>query len=300
MNRSPILMFFASIGVLVFLCVLAAFVLVFTFTGKKPSIVKSDSIGVIEIEGIILESEFILKTLQKYKDDDSIKSVLVRIDSPGGVVGPSQEIYQELKKIREKKKVVASMGALGASGAYYIALAADKILANPGTLTGSIGVVMEFANYQKLFQWAKMEHTVVKSGKFKDVGSPFRSMTPEEREYLDQLVLNVNDQFKGVVVTERKLDKSKVDQVADGRIFTGEQAKNLGLIDQIGNFTDAIDIAKEMGGIKGKPELVYPRKEKTFLLRYLIDESTSQLVEKLAATVTPHSPLLYIMPSYLR
>ena len=298
MNRSPILMFFASIGILVILFMIAGVVLMVSFTGKRPNLMKTDSIGVLPVEGIILNSDATLKTLKKFSEDDSIKAILVRIDSPGGVVGPSQEIYQELIKVKRKKKVVASMESLGASGAFYIALAADKIIANPGTLTGSIGVIMEFPNYQKLFQWAKLEHTVIKSGKYKDVGSPFRPMTPEEKEYLDQLVLNVNDQFKHAVSVERKLDSAKLDQVADGRIFTGEQAKKLGLIDQLGNFSDSVDLAKELSGIKGKPELVYPDKERNLLLRYLVDDSTAQMIEKMVSSYAPHGPLLYLMPAY--
>lgn len=261
-------------------------------------IVKKDSIGIIEVEGIILDSGHILKALQRFKEDDYIKAIVVRIDSPGGVVGPSQEIYNELKKIQKDKKIVASMGALGASGAYYVACGADKIIANPGTLTGSIGVIMEFANLQKLYQWAKMEHSVIKSGKYKDVGSPFRPMNVDEKELLGNLVTNVSSQFQKVVLTSRKIDSAQIDTIMDGRILTGEQAKELGLVDQLGNFYDAVEMAKELSGIKGTPELVYPEKERMFFLRYFVDESFNRWLDQFFSKQTMVSPLLYLMPTY--
>ena len=295
MSKHPFLVFLAIVGAFFILLVTVITVGIFLFFGQKPSIMKADSIGILKIEGIIVESDPILKTIRKFKEDNSIKAIIVRIDSPGGVVGPSQEIYSELKKLKSVKKVVASMGALGASGAYYIACAADKIIANPGTLTGSIGVIMEFANLQKLYQWAKLDHTVIKSGKMKDVGSPFRPMNPEEKEFLNQLGFNVHHQFKDVVVSERKIKSSDVEKVTDGRIFTGEQAKALGLIDQLGNFEDAIEVAKELGHIKGKPELLYPPKERMPLLRYLVDESLNKFIDQVTTKNSITSPLLFLM-----
>ena len=298
MRRNPLLIFLAIVGVFFILAIVFVTILVFSFLGEKPSsfIGKSDSIGVIKIEGLIYDSEPVLKALQKFKELDHIKAILVRIDSPGGVVGASQEIYSELKKMRGSKKVVASLGSLGASGAYYIACGAEKIVANPGTLTGSIGVIMEFANLQKLYQWAKLDHTVIKSGKYKDVGSPFRPMNTDEKEFLNNLVKNVHEQFKGVVLAERKIAPSHVETVADGRVFTGEEAKQLGLVDRLGNFQDAVDLAKELAEIKGKPELVYPPKEKTPLWKYFIGETTSRWVDGFLTRETLFSPLLYVMP----
>ncbi|MBI3019565.1 MAG: signal peptide peptidase SppA, partial [Deltaproteobacteria bacterium] len=252
--------------------------------------------GVMKVEGVIYDSEPVLKALQKFKESNHIKAIIVRIDSPGGVVGASQEIYSELKKMRVSKKVIASLGSLGASGAYYIACGADKIVANPGTLTGSIGVIMEFANLQKLYQWAKMDHTVIKSGRYKDVGSPLRPMNPDEKELLNHLVKNVHQQFKGVVLAERKIAFANVETVTDGRVFTGEEAKQLGLVDQLGNFQDAIEVAKELAGLKGKPELVYPPKEKMPLWKYFIGETTTRLVDSFLTRETVFSPLLYLMP----
>lgn len=296
MNRNPILVFFAVIGIFVTLVIVLGIVFLYSAFGKRPSLVRSDSIGIVKVEGIIIDSEPILKTLRKFKEDNYIKAIVVRIDSPGGVVGPSQEIYNELKKIQKTKKVVASMGALGASGAYYIACGTEKIVANPGTLTGSVGVIMEFANLQKLYQWAKMDHTVIKSGKFKDVGSPFRPMNVDEKELLNQLVLNVSEQFQQTVLSNRKINPQDVSTIMDGRVLTGEQAKQLGLIDQLGNFHDAVDIAKDLSGIKGEPALVYPEKERMIFLRYFVDESVLQWFEKMTSQRAISSPLLYLMP----
>ena len=297
MKRNPLLIFLAIVGVFFILAIVFVSILVFSFWGERPSLVgKSDSIGVIKVEGVIYDSEPVLKALQKFKESDHIKAIIVRIDSPGGVVGASQEIYSELKKLRGSKKVIASFGSLGASGAYYIACGADKIVANPGTLTGSIGVIMEFANLQKLYQWAKMDHTVIKSGRYKDVGSPFRPMDADEKEFLNHLVKNVHQQFKGVVLAERKIAPANVEMVTDGRVFTGEEAKQLGLVDQLGNFQDAVEVAKELAGLKGKPELIYPAKEKMPLWKYFIGESTTRLVDSFLMRESLSSPLLYLMP----
>lgn len=290
------MIFFASIGILVTLAVVLLCVFLFTLFGKKPSIVKSDSIGIVNVEGVIVDSESILKDLRKFKEDNYIKAIVVRIDSPGGVVGPSQEIYSELKKLQKTKKIVASFGALGASGAYYIACGAQKIVSNPGTLTGSIGVIMEFANIQKLYQWAKLDHTVIKSGKYKDAGSPFRPMNADEKELLNQLVLNVSEQFKETVLSNRKINPQDIDNIMDGRVLTGEQAKQFGLVDQLGNFHDAVEIAKELAGIKGEPELIYPEKERMYFLRYFVEESVLRGVEKIFSKGAISSPLLYLMP----
>ena len=291
------MIFLAIIGVFFILAIVFVTVLVFSFWGEKPSFIsKSDSIGIVKIEGVIYDSDAVLKTLQKFKELDHVKAVIVRIDSPGGVVGASQEIYSELKKMRSSKKIVVSFGSLGASGAYYIACGADKIIANPGTLTGSIGVIMEFANLQKLYQWAKMDHTVIKSGRYKDVGSPFRSMEADEKEILNHLVKGVHEQFKNVVMSERKIAQADIATVTDGRVFTGEEAKKLGLVDQLGNFQDAIEVAKELAGIKGKPELVYPPKEKMPLWKYFLGETTTSLIHNFLTRENTFSPLLYVMP----
>jgi protease-4 len=228
-----------------------------------------DKVAVLKIEDIILDDQPYIDSISKIKEDKKVKAVVVRIDSPGGAVGPSQEIYSELKKLRKDMPVIASIGNVGASGGYYIACAAEKIFANPGTITGSIGVVAEFTSYEKLLEWAKVDVDVLKSGKYKDVGSPFREMTPEDREYMQGLIDNVYSQFKSAVAESRGLGAAEVDKVADGKIFTGEQAKGLKLIDEIGTINDAIDLASKMAGIKGKPGLVYYPKKKSQVLELL-------------------------------
>ncbi|MEK7790546.1 MAG: signal peptide peptidase SppA, partial [Deltaproteobacteria bacterium] len=297
MKSHPVLMFFASFGIIFFLLIIAGIAGSLYFFGETPEIIRKDSIGVVEVEGIIHDARPTLKALKRYKDNDRIKAIIVRIDSPGGVVGPSQEIYQELKRIRGSKKVVASTGALAASGAYYVACGADQIVANPGTLTGSIGVIMEFVNLQKLYQWAKMETKVLKSGKYKDVGSPFRPMQQDEEKLLTDLIENISQQFKQVVLVERKLDQASLEEVSDGRVLSGEQALKLHLVDQLGNFEDAVQTAKKLAGLTGDVDLVYPPKEKPTLLRYLLGESVSGAVERMVQTQKNVSPLLYLMPA---
>lgn len=225
-----------------------------------------DKVAILRVEDVILDSRIYLESLTKIKNDDRIKAVVVRINSPGGAVGPSQEIYSALLELREKIPVIASIGSVGASGGYYIACAGEKIYANPGTITGSIGVIAQFANYEKLLKWAKVDVEVITSGKFKDVGSPFREMNEADREYIQELIDNVHTQFKTVVAESRNLDMKQVDVIADGKIFTGEQAKELKLIDELGTINDAITFAGKMGGIKGEPEVVnYPKRRSALL-----------------------------------
>jgi protease-4 len=225
-----------------------------------------ERVAVLEVRGIILDSELYLDSLSKIKKDDGIKALVLRIDSPGGAVGPSQEIYSEIKKIREKKPVIATLGSVGASGGYYIACSAQKIFANPGTITGSIGVIAQFVSYEQLLKWAKLDVEVIKSGEFKDVGSPFRKMTEIDKQYIQQLIDNVYSQFKLAVSEARGMDSKEMDRIADGRIFTGEQAKNLKLVDELGTLSDAISLAGNLGGIEGEPDVsYYPKRRMNFL-----------------------------------
>ncbi|MBI3995599.1 MAG: signal peptide peptidase SppA [Nitrospirae bacterium] len=221
-----------------------------------------DRIALIKIEGVILDSTDTIEELRRYKDSSGIKAIILRINSPGGVVVPSQEIYEEVKKIRDggEKKVVVSMGTVAASGGYYIASASDRIVANPGTLTGSIGVIMELANVEGLFKKIGVESVVIKSGRNKDVGSPFRKMSPEERVILQQLMDDVHDQFIQAVAEGRGLTEAEVRELADGSVFTGRQAQELGLVDDIGNLQDTIRLAADIAGIKGEPRIVESRK----------------------------------------
>ncbi len=249
-------------------CVLLVFV--FLLVRGDVFSLKREKIGVLEIKGVIESSEEVLKELKAFEEDYAIKAVLLRIDSPGGSVGASQEIWKEVLRIREKKPVVASLGNVAASGAYYVACAANKILANPGTLTGSIGVVMYFTDLEELMRKIGIKTHVIKSGSYKDTGSPFRGLTPQEKELLQGLLNEVHEQFVKAVSQSRNLPIEKVKEIADGRLLSGEEAFRLKLVDELGGFEDALRVAKELGGIKGEPELVYP-KRKVSLLRLLLE-----------------------------
>ena len=234
-------------------------------------------LALVRIEGVITESEDIVRQIKKYREDSSIKGIVLRIDSPGGAVGPSQEIYKEVLKTTEGKKVVASMGGLAASGGYYIASAANRIFANPGTITGSIGVIMAFSNFEELMKKLGLKTTVIKSGKFKDVGSPVRELTEEERKILQSVSDDIHGQFIEAVAKGRNLKIESVKELADGRIFSGRQAKESGLIDELGTLEDAISYATKLAGIKEKAKIVQERKEKNLLLR-LFKEDFSSLI----------------------
>lgn len=225
------------------------------------SFTSGDKVAVLKVEEIILDSAKYLESITKIKKDKNIKAVVVRINSPGGAVGPSQEIFSELNKLRDTLPVIASIGGVGASGGYYIACSAEKIYANPGTITGSIGVIAQFASYEKLLEWAKVDVEVITSGEFKDVGSPFREMTNQDKKYIQELIDNVHTQFKTAVAESRDMDMKEVNAVADGKIFTGEQALELKLIDELGTITDAVAYAGKLGGIEGDPPVInYPKK----------------------------------------
>jgi protease IV len=221
-----------------------------------------DNIGLIEIVSTITVSQPYIEQLKKYREDKSVRAILLRIDSPGGGVGPSQEIYSEIMKTRVTKPVVASLGGTAASGGYYIACAANMIYANPGTLTGSIGAIMEFLNLQGLYQWAGVSADTIKSGMHKDMGSWTRQLSTEERDLLQKLVDEVLAQFITAISNARNIPPDRIIPIADGRVFTGEQALSYGLVDRLGNFNDALDAAAELGQITGKPNIVRMREKK--------------------------------------
>jgi len=248
--------------------------------GKSSRFSFGDKIAIVEIKGVISQSSWIIEELRQYLEDDGVKAIILRIDSPGGGVGPAQEIYREVMKIKLKKKVVTSMGSVAASGGYYVACASDLIVANPGTITGSIGVIMQFSNFEELLKKIGIKGMVLKSGEHKDIGSPFREMTPEEKAIMQEVLNNVHQQFIQAVADGRKLDRSKVVQVADGRILTGEQAKNLGLVDQMGNLQDTIDITAKMAGIVGKPTVLFPKK-RISIWELLMRDMASAIVDVL-------------------
>ena len=245
---------------------------------------RGEKVGVLTISGLIIDSEGTIEQLKKFARDDSVKAIVVRLNTPGGGVGPSQEIHEEVRKIRGKKVILASMGALAASGGYYIACGADKIFANPGTITGSIGVLMKFLNVKDLIEKIGVKGFVVKSGSFKDTGSPIREMSPEERKLLQSVIDNVHSQFVNAVAEGRNLPRDAVLAIADGRILSGEQAKELGLIDALGNLEDAVAEAGKMAKIEGEPRVVTLPKKKFSFLDLLREEAKSIIDEKLTQT----------------
>ena len=244
--------------------------------GEGPRMSGGPRIGVVEIKGTIgagpggVEAASVMKQLRRFGQDDGLKAVVVRIDSPGGAVGTSQEIHDEVKRLAAKKVVVCSLGDLAASGGFYVAVACPKIVATPGTLTGSIGVISQFPNVKGLAQRLDFKMETVKSGALKDAGNPFRDMTPEDRAYWQALVDRVYRQFLGAVAEGRHLDVEKIRPVADGRVMTGEEAKERGLVDALGNLYDAVDLAKAEAKLTGEPVLVYPPEDRAHLLEQLL------------------------------
>jgi protease-4 len=236
-------------------------------------------IGLVELTGEIDESDTVVDQLERLQHDPGVRAIVIRIDSPGGGVAASQEIYEAVRKVREEgKPVVASMAGVAASGAYYVACAADSIVCNPGTLTGSIGVIMSFPNTEELFRKVGLKLEVIKTGKFKDVGSIWRPMTDDERTLLQGVLSNVYDQFIDAIVEGRNLEKKDVLPYADGRVFSGDQALDYGFVDRLGDLDDAIDMAGKMGGIHGKPSIVRKERRRVSLLDFL-DQKMNQLGE---------------------
>lgn len=251
----------------------------------------SAPVAIVKIEGPIFDSEDTLKILKEDEEDDGIRVIVLRIDSPGGAVAPSQEIYSQLLKFKKSgKKVIVSMGTIAASGGYYIAAAADKIVASPGTITGSIGVIMESFGVEDLAQTLKVEPRVIKSGKLKDTGSPFRPMTEEEKQYLQKLMDGMYGQFIADVAAERGLPVDKVKELAEGKIYSGKEAKDLGLVDELGNFYDAIDLAKKMADLPEDAKVKWPHKPSSFEKFFSsgsADESLQNFILKLGAKFMP-------------
>ncbi len=276
MKRPWLVYGLAFIGGMVVFFVFLGFLLSFLMIFKEKDFGKPQ-IGVLQIKGVILESEEYLMAIKEMAKKDSIKAIVVRIDSPGGSVGASQEIFEELKKTRRIKPVVVSMGSVAASGGFYVALGGEKIFASPGTITGSIGVVLELPNIEKLLKKIGVETETIKSGAYKDTGSIYRPLTPEERKYLVQKVKLIHDQFIRAISEERKISLEKVKEIADGRIFTGEEALALGLIDKLGNFWDAVEEAKKMAKIT-EAKLVFMPEKKGFLSK-IIEEKVSLIWE---------------------
>jgi len=260
---------------IVLLCLM---VISLSLTLLQKKIPLGSRVALVRIEGPILDSRDIVEELKEHTKDHSIKAIILRIDSPGGAVAPSQEIYEEVKKAAAVKKVVVSMGSIAASGGYYIAAPADLIIANPGTLTGSIGVIMEIPNIEGLMSKIGITTEVIKSGKHKDMASAFRKMGVEERELLQGVMDNVHEQFIKAVATGRKLKIEDVRLIADGRIFSGEQAKTQRLVDELGTLEDTVKKTAELVGITGEPDLV-EKKEKTSLMELFKSRFPKELTD---------------------
>lgn len=295
-RRHPYLFFLLS------LCALCASTLIIvslvitigfrSFQGPMTGGEGDNLVGIVEVTGIIYDSDDILAQIKEFRENDAIKAILLRINSPGGTVGPAQEIYREIQKTVPTKKVVASMGTVAASGGYYIAAATDGIMANPGTITGSIGVIMSYTNYKDLFEKIGLSSVVIKSGEFKDIGSPIREMTDVEKGILQDFVDGTKRQFVEAVAEGRDMPPDQVATLADGRIYNGEEALDHGLVDRLGNLEDAIEWAGELAGIEGEVSTVYARETRYSLLELLLGTSQESLLKNIFQRLQPQASYL--------
>ncbi len=285
-------------GILLIVVLIALSVAASLFLGGEAPVVVTKKVAVVKIEGVIMDSKEVVEQLKKYSKNDSVKAIVIRINSPGGAVAPSQEIYREIRKLKDKsgQAVVASMGSVAASGGYYIAAACDKIMANPGSLTGSIGVIMEFATIQELMSKIGIKGEVIKSGERKDIGNIMREMTPDERVYLQGVIDDVHEQFMEAVATGRNMSLDEVRPLADGGIYTGRQAKEVGLVDELGDFEDAIALAGELGGIEGEPSVITEEKKIT-IFDILRGEDVGSLLKRGLSFGLPSLMYLYTGPA---
>jgi protease IV len=270
-------------GVLLFIALLAISALIYVSgsgSGSSAAVAfGSNQVAVIEVEGVIVDSKEFTEQLKDLGNRSGVRAIVLHLNTPGGGVAASQEMYEAVKQFRAKsrKKVVASMSSVAASGGYYVACAADKIYANPGSITGSIGVISEWYNYGDLLRWAKLESVVFKSGQFKDAGSPSRPLTDAEKAYFQHLIDNMYGQFVSAVADGRKMDVQKVKELADGRVYTGLEAKQLALIDELGTLQDAVAGAGKMAGISGEPKVITPSRKSVSLLDLILGDARSVL-----------------------
>jgi protease-4 len=274
-KKHPILMVLVVLGIIALL--LGAILTLVSSSPVLSLLSLREKIGVVNIEGAIMDSEPVVTQLVQFRKDKGIKAIVLRIDSPGGAVAPSQEIYWEVKKAAASKPVIASMGKVAASGGYYVACAANKIVANPGTLTGSIGVLMEFLQVEDLLKKIGVGIEVLKTGEFKDIGSPHRKLSEKDRELISSLISDIQKQFVEAVARGRNLPIEKVREIADGRILSGSQSKEHGLVDELGNFQDALELAKKMTGVEGEVTLVYPKKKGSRLWDFVLRDASEAL-----------------------
>ncbi|MBZ5719753.1 MAG: signal peptide peptidase SppA [Acidobacteriia bacterium] len=282
-GRSRTLLWIVIGGGAFFLFVLAVFTLVYLtlHAGDQSTSLHGfgSKIGVVDLEGVILSPKEVVEQLKKFGDDDSIKAIVIHVNSPGGGVAASEEIYREVKRIRDEKKkyIVASIETVGASGAYYVSSATNKIYADSGSVVGSIGVIAEWVNYGELLRWAKLKQEVLKVGEFKDTGDPSRDMTPAERAYMQSLIDNMYGQFVQAVADGRHAKVDDIKAIADGRVWTGEQALSMHLIDQLADFQEAVKDTAKAVKITGEPTLVRPEKDRKTLLDLMFGDVSQWL-----------------------
>ncbi len=277
MNKRPFLVASLTIGT-IFLFFLLVIFAAGMLSDSSVMMPVGDKIGILEVRGPIFDAKRLNEQIEDFRESGAIKAVVLRIDSPGGGVGPSQEIHSELKKLAAEKPLVVSMGSVAASGGYYIAVAGERLFANPGTITGSIGVIMSFPDFQGLMGKIGIKNQVVKSGRFKDIGSSTRDFSNAERELLQEMIDNVHVQFVDAISEGRKIPRERLQPFVDGRIFTGEQALAAGLIDELGALNDAIDYAAQVAGIGDDPTLIYPEPEKDDFIERLFQGAASRFL----------------------
>jgi protease-4 len=285
-RRSRTLVWILIGGGAFFLFVLAVFSLVYLalHAGSNQATFGGfgDRIGVVDLDGVILSPQPVVGQLKKFADDSSIKAIILHVNSPGGGVAASEEIYREVKRVREEKKkqVVVSIETVGASGAYYIASASNKIYADQGSIVGSIGVIAEWVNYGDLLKWAKLKSIVFKTGEFKDTGNPTRELTPAEQAYMQSLIDNMFGQFVHAVADGRGMKFDDVKAIANGKVWTGEQALSMKLIDNVGDFEAAVKDTAKSVGISGEPTLVRPEKDRRTLLDLMLGDVSKYLPDR--------------------
>jgi len=279
-----------KIFIIITLILLAAAFIVGRTGRYGPDVFDGDTVALLRVEGPIIDVRWYMDQVRDLMEDDGIKGVVLRIDSPGGAVAPTQELYTELLRLRELKPIVTSMGTVAASGGYYLSCATDWIVSNPGTITGSVGVIMEFTNLENLFGKLGVRSRIIKSGKFKDTGNPMRPMTEEEEKLLQAMIMDTYDQFVEAVLKGRPVDEDKVLPYLDGRVLTGRQAHKIGLVDQLGNINDAIEKAAEMAGMTEVPDKIYePERERPGLFTILFGESAARALVSLSDSVRDQS-----------
>ena len=286
---------------LIFLLGLGSIILLYGYnalTGDVNLFRRPEKVGVVNIRGVISSSQEAVEQIEEFGKDITIKAVVVRIDSPGGGVAVSQEIYAAVKRIKKNKIVVASLGSVAASGGYMIACAAERIVANPGTVTGSISAIMYFANAEDLLKKIGLKPSVIKSGKYKDIGSPTRGMSDEEKQILQVLVDDIYFQFIDIVAQDRKIPQEEVKKIADGRVFTGRQALLHKLIDFLGDKTFAIQLAGKIAGIKGTPDIVYPKKKDVTVWDFILQNTAASFATALKNNISPLPQGLNLMYKY--